>query len=233
MSNKGSPTVSTAQQARQYDLLSLPTSLDVMGSKKDFMMMLQDVGTMNKKRKRALTFNKIGSWVRDWIKRVTPYNIPEMPTNLTHAKEYVVDIILLQHKIVKCTEVYCELLERIPSNGSGANNGNEVCILKNEKEFCGYDALVRMIIHCFSQNADRFEMKHTFKDVLHLASILDCAKSDMSHDPDDAVFDQFAAEFKNPEGVINVYPVEQELLKELDKYVDLDTNDVSVKQTSV
>ena len=159
VSNDGSPTVSTAQQARQYDLLSLPTSLDVMGSKKDFMMMLQDVGTPNKKKNGALTFNKIGSWVRDWIKRVTPYNIPGMPTNLTHAKEFVVDMILLQHKIVKRTEVYCELLKGIPSNSNGANNGNEVYILKNKKSFCGYDALVRMIIHCFSQNADRFETK--------------------------------------------------------------------------
>ena len=119
MSDYSSPTVSTAQQAQQYDLKSLPTSLDEMGSKKEFMMMLQDAGN---KRNGALVFNKIGGWARDWIKRVTPYNIPGMPTNSTHAKEFVVDIILTQHKILKHTEIYCELLECIPSNGGNSGN---------------------------------------------------------------------------------------------------------------
>ena len=141
-----------------------------MGSKKDFVMMLQDMGKLNKKRNGALTFNKIGCWASEWIKRVTPYSIPGMPTNSTCAKEFVVGMILLQHKIVKRTEVYHELLEGIPSNG--ANSGNEMYILKNEKSFCGYDALVRMIIHCFSQNTDRYETKCTFKESLCLASIL-------------------------------------------------------------
>ena len=60
----------------------------------------------------------------------------------------------------------------------------------------------------------------------------DCAKSDMSHDLDDAAFDQFAAEFNNPEVVINACPVE-ELLTKLDNYVYLNPNDVSVMQTSI
>ena len=54
----------------------------------------------------------------------------------------------------------------------------------------------------------------------------------MSHDLDDAAFDQFAAEFNNPEVVINACPVE-ELLTKLDNYVYLNPNDVSVMQTSI
>lgn len=105
----------------------------------------------NKKKNDELVYKKIDAWAKKFVKRLQPFNIPGHPTNVTRAKAQVVTLILCKRTKKNRCELYDELTTGL--------DGDEIYIIRNEKEYAGYDSIATGIVAIFGQLANKTDNK--------------------------------------------------------------------------
>jgi hypothetical protein len=91
-----------------------------------------------------------------------------MPTNVTQGKEMALHLIVKMRKSVCTTIIYSELTQYIDDD----DDKDEVYIIRKNKEFAGYNLLMKNLTAMFAQFVNRNVTKKTANDGIRVALLM-------------------------------------------------------------